>query len=56
MKILVISRFLKEKHKEKILKAADEIGGRVLFAGSEDDITIEFEDCEVIYGFGMDND
>lgn len=55
MKILVINKNLKEKHKGKILKAADEIGGRVLFAGSEDEIPPEFEDCEVIYGFGMDN-
>ena len=55
MKILIINRLLKEKHKEMIRGAAEEIGGRVLFVGSEDEIPEEFSDCDVIYGFGMRN-
>ena len=55
MKILVINRLLEEEHKELIRKHAAEAGGTVLFADSEDDIPADYEDCEVIYGFGMKN-
>lgn len=53
MKIVIINKLLKENHKEQIRKTAAEIGGSLLFIGSEDEITPEFEDCDVIYGFGM---
>ena len=55
MKIVVINRLLKETHKEQIRKAAEAAGGSVLFTESEDGITSEWEDCDIIYGFGMNN-
>ena len=55
MKIVVINRLLKDIHKEKIRKAAEEAGGDLLFVESEDQIPAEWEDCDVIYGFGMEN-
>ena len=55
MKIVVINRSLKETHKEKIRKAAQAVSGDLLFAESEDEIPEEWEDCDVIYGFGMNN-
>ena len=55
MKIVVINRLLKDIHKEKIRKAAEEVGGDLLFVESEDEITSDWEDCDVIYGFGMAN-
>ena len=55
MKILVINRLLNEHHKEQILKNASEIGGSVFFVGSEDEIPDDWQDCEIIYGFGMRN-
>ena len=55
MKILVINKLLKEHHKEQILKNASEIGGSVLFVESEDEIPDDWQDCEIIYGFGMGN-
>ena len=53
MKILVINGALKEKHKDMIVKAAKTAGASVLFVKSEDDIPEDFEDPEIIYGFGM---
>lgn len=55
MKILVINKLLKQSHKDLILESAGKIGGEVLFAGSEDEIPESYEDCEIIYGFGMKN-
>ena len=54
MKIVVINKLLKEIHKEKIRKAAIEAGGDVLFVQSEDEIPSDWEDCDIIYGFGME--
>ena len=55
MKILVINKLLKEHHKEHIRKNASEIGGSVLFVDSESEIPDDWQDCEIIYGFGMNN-
>ena len=55
MKIVVINKLLSGTHKDMIRRTAAEIGGSVLFADSEDDIPVSYEDCEVIYGFGMKN-
>lgn len=55
MKIVVINKLLKETHKEKIRKAAAEAGGDLLFVESEDEIPSSWEDCDIIYGFGMGN-
>lgn len=53
MKIVVINSFLKDKHREMILKAAAPAEGKVCFADSEDDIPDDFADPDVVYGFGM---
>ncbi|PWJ71202.1 phosphoglycerate dehydrogenase-like enzyme [Ruminococcaceae bacterium R-25] len=55
MKIVVINKLLKEIHKEKIRKAADKAGGDVLFIESEYEFPSDWEDCDIIYGFGMGN-
>ena len=55
MKIVVINKSLKDIHKEKIRKAAAEAGGDILFVESEDEIPSSWEDCDIIYGFGMGN-
>lgn len=55
MKIVVINRLLKDIHKEQIRKAAAKAGGSLLFAGSEDDIPSDWQDCDIIYGFGVKN-
>ena len=55
MKIVVINRLLKDTHKEQIRKAAAKAGGSLLFAGSEDDIPSDWQDCDIIYGFGVNN-
>lgn len=55
MKILVINKLLKEHHKEHIRKNASDIGGEVLFVESESDIPEDYQDCDIIYGFGMKN-
>lgn len=55
MKIVVINKMITDIHKEQIRKAASEIGGEVFFARSEDEIPSEWEDCGIMYGFGMDN-
>lgn len=53
MKILVINNLLKEKHKDLIKETAAKAGGSVCFAGNESEVPADFEDCDVIYGFGM---
>jgi len=55
MKIVVINKSLKDIHKEKIRKAVAEAGGDLLFVESEDEIPSNWEDCDIIYGFGMGN-
>ena len=55
MKIVVINRLLKDTHKEQIRKAAAKAGGSLLFAESEDDIPSDWQDCDIIYGFGVNN-
>ena len=55
MKIVVINRLLKDTHKEQIRKAAARAGGSLLVVESEDDIPSDWEDCDIIYGFGVKN-
>ena len=55
MKIVVINKLLKDTHKEQIRKAAAKAGGSLLFAESEDDIPSDWQDCDIIYGFGVKN-
>lgn len=53
MKILVINNAYKEKHKEVIKATAEKVGADVYFLQSENDITDDLMDAEVIYGFGV---
>ena len=53
MKILVISSVLKDEQKEMIKVAADKTGSEVHFLISENEITEELQDAEIIYGFGV---
>jgi len=53
LKVIVLDSFLKQKHIDLIKKTADEVGAEVLFTGSEDSISEEFKDAEVLYGFGV---
>ncbi|MCR4558277.1 MAG: D-2-hydroxyacid dehydrogenase [Saccharofermentans sp.] len=55
MKVLVINNLLKEKHKEQIRRTTYMIGGDVVFVDSGKDIPGDFEDCDIIYGFGIEN-
>lgn len=53
MRILVIGETLKTRHKEQILDVARKYGAKVCFAGTESEVTEEFAEPDVIYGFGM---
>ena len=53
MKILVISSVLKDKQKAMIEAAALKTGAQVYFLKSENEITAEMQDAEIIYGFGV---
>lgn len=54
MKVIILSRVLKEKHIEKIKKAVVEAGASVCFVEEEKDIPEGFSDAEVLYGFGTE--
>ena len=53
MKIIVLSKALKEKHIEKINKTAAGIEAEVVFVKDESEIPAAFADAEILYGFGM---
>ena len=53
MKIVVINRMLKSKHKDKITDIACRIGAEVCFTESENDLPAGFETPDVVYGFGV---
>ncbi|MCR5501971.1 MAG: D-2-hydroxyacid dehydrogenase, partial [Lachnospiraceae bacterium] len=53
MKVIVLSRELKKEHEEMIRKTADKAGAEVFFTDSEEKIPEDFEDAEVLYGFGL---
>lgn len=53
MKILVINNAFKEKHKEIIKTTAKKVEAEVYFLQSENEITDDLKDAEVIYGFGV---
>lgn len=52
MKITVINNMLQQRHKDRILKTAGQIGAEVCFAASESDIPPDFSEPEIIYGYG----
>ncbi|MBE5871928.1 MAG: D-2-hydroxyacid dehydrogenase [Lachnospiraceae bacterium] len=52
IKIVVLSSELLEIHKKRIRETADQIRARVCFAESEDQIPVEFEDAQILYGYG----
>ncbi len=53
MRIVVINSYLADKHMDMIKKTADSVGAKVCFTKSEDNVPKEFDDPDVIYGFGM---
>ncbi|MBP5528909.1 MAG: D-2-hydroxyacid dehydrogenase [Lachnospiraceae bacterium] len=53
MKIIVLSKALKEAHIEKINKTAAGIGAETVFIKDESEIPEAFADAEILYGFGM---
>ena len=53
MKIVVISKMLKAKHRDKITEIARRIGAEVCFTSSENDLPSGFESPDVVYGFGV---
>lgn len=53
MKVLILNKELKEKHKKQITETASKVGAEVCFAESEDSIPEEFREAEVFYGYGM---
>ena len=52
MKIVVLTKGLKQKHKDLICKTAESVNARVCFAESEPAFPEGFEDPDIIYGFG----
>ena len=54
MKIVVLTRGLKQKHKELINETAEKAGAKVCFAESENGFPEGFEDPDIIYGFGIE--
>ena len=53
MKVLVLSRLLEDRHREKIDETIVKVGAQCCYALDEDDVPENFEDAEVIYGYGM---
>lgn len=53
MKIIVLNNALGQRHKDVIRETADKVKAEICFVESEDKIPLEFEDAEIIYGFGM---
>ena len=53
MKVIILNSELKEKHINFIKDTVKTVNADVCFVESEDDIPPEFEDAEVLYGFGM---
>ena len=52
LKIIVLNSNLKPRHKKQIEDAALGISAKVLFIENEKDITPEFADAQILYGFG----
>ena len=53
MKVIVLSRVLKKRNIEKIQETAEKAGAQVCFVEEERKIPADFQDAEVLYGFGM---
>lgn len=54
MKIAVLTKGLKEKHKKLIEETAEKAGAHVCYAESENSFPAGFEDPDIIYGFGIE--
>ena len=54
MKIVVLTKGLKQKHKDLICETAGMVNADVCFAESEDAFPEGFEDPDIIYGFGIE--
>ena len=53
MKIIVVSTSLRPEHIKKIEDAAAKVNAKLLFTESEDNIPVEFQDADVVYGIAM---
>ncbi len=53
MKIIVISKALQQKHRDRITDVAEKTGATLCFTESEEGIDESFKDAEVVYGFGI---
>lgn len=53
MKIVVINKMLKPKHRDRITEIACRIGAEVCFTESENDLPSGFESPDIVYGFGV---
>ncbi|MCR5340540.1 MAG: D-2-hydroxyacid dehydrogenase [Saccharofermentans sp.] len=54
MKVVVLTKGLKQKHKDLIIETAGKAGASVCFAESEKELPSGFEEPDVIYGFGIE--
>lgn len=55
MKIAVLTKVLKQKHKDLITETAEKAGASLCFAESENELPSGFEEPDIIYGFGIEN-
>lgn len=53
MKIVVLSSLLKQQHIDQINSVADKYGASICYIGSEGDLPADFEEPDIVYGFGM---
>jgi len=53
MKIVVLSSVLKQQHIDKINSVADKYAASVCYIGSEGDLPSDFQEPDIVYGFGM---
>ena len=54
MKVIVLSRVIKEQHISKLKETAEKAGAKICFVEDEKDIPEDFSDAEVLYGFGTE--
>lgn len=54
MKIVVLTKGLKQKHKALINETAQKAGAQICYADSEKQLPEGFEDPDIIYGFGIE--
>ncbi len=53
MKIVILSSILDRTNRDLILKTAEKVGAEICFSESEDNLPVEFQLPDVVYGFGL---